>query len=437
MRVLMLSWEYPPVVVGGLGRHVHALAEQLAAQGHEVILLCRQPTGTDASTHPTEVENRAKVRVVRVAEDPAHLSFEHDLVAWTLAMGHAMVRAGHALLRGWRPDVVHAHDWLVAHPAIALAEAAEVPLVTTLHATEAGRHSGWLSQPLNQQIHSIEWWLANRADQLITCSVAMRHEAAQLFDVEPAEIAVLHNGISPNPWRVSPAKVAEARASVQAKDAPLLLFFGRIEWEKGAQDAVAALPAIRRSHPGAVLAIAGQGGYQDRLVDEARRHRVRRAVRLTGQLPDQELAALLAAADVVVLPSRYEPFGIVALEAAAAGAPLVASTAGGLGEVVRDGETGLSFAPGDVAGLTAGVRRVLADPASAARRASAARDRLSTDFAWPAIAAATADVYAASALTLAAARPRPASPPQVDHPGADRGRDLPRPKIPSGNLLLG
>ncbi|ASO18885.1 glycogen(starch) synthase [Actinoalloteichus hoggarensis] len=437
MRVLMLSWEYPPVVVGGLGRHVHALAEQLAAQGHEVTLLCRQPTGTDASTHPTEVDSRAGVRVVRVAEDPAHLSFERDLVAWTLAMGHAMIRAGLALLRERRPDVVHAHDWLVAHPAIALAEAAEVPLIATLHATEAGRHSGWLSQPLNQQIHSIEWWLAHRADRLITCSAAMRQEAAQLFDVEPADVAVLHNGISPSPWRVSPAKVAHARTSVQPKDAPLLLFFGRIEWEKGAQDAVAALPAIRRSHPGAVLAIAGQGGYQERLVEEARRHRVRRAVRLTGQLSDEELAALLAAADVVVLPSRYEPFGIVALEAAAAGAPLVASTAGGLGEVVLDGETGLSFTPGDVAGLTSGVRRVLADPASAARRASAARDRLSTDFAWPAIAAATADVYAA-ALDHEQARRRTAAPTAaVDGWPACRGAELSRPKIPSGNLLSG
>ncbi|NUT97388.1 MAG: glycogen/starch synthase, partial [Saccharothrix sp.] len=122
MRVLMLSWEYPPVVVGGLGRHVHALATQLASQGHDVVVLCRQPAGTDAVTHPTAETVVEGVRLIRVAEDPAHLVFERDLVAWTLAMGHAMTRAGLSLLRGWRPDVVHAHDWLVTHPAIALAE---------------------------------------------------------------------------------------------------------------------------------------------------------------------------------------------------------------------------------------------------------------------------------------------------------------------------
>ncbi|HEY4017849.1 MAG TPA: glycosyltransferase family 4 protein, partial [Pseudonocardiaceae bacterium] len=166
MRVLMLSWEYPPVVVGGLGRHVHALARHLAAAGHEVVVLCRHESGSDASTHPTADAVIEGVRVIRVAEDPPHLVFERDLLAWTLAMGHAMVRAAHRLLGEWRPEVVHAHDWLVVHPAVALAELLDVPLVATMHATEAGRHSGWLSQPLNQQVHSAEWWLANRADAL-------------------------------------------------------------------------------------------------------------------------------------------------------------------------------------------------------------------------------------------------------------------------------
>ena len=145
MRVLMLTWEYPPVVVGGLGRHAHALATALAAAGHEVVVLARRPTGTDALTHPTLDAVVDGVRVLAVAEDPAHLEFERDLVAWTLALGHALLRAGLTRLGGWRPDVVHAHDWLVAHPAIGLADALAVPLVATFHATEAGRFAGWLS----------------------------------------------------------------------------------------------------------------------------------------------------------------------------------------------------------------------------------------------------------------------------------------------------
>jgi glycogen(starch) synthase len=393
MRVLMLSWEYPPVVVGGLGRHVHALAKHLHAQGHEVTVLCRHPAGTDASTHP-ETDHRVNgVRVIRVAEDPPHLQFERDLVAWTLGMGHAMIRAGLRLVDRWQADVVHAHDWLVTHPAITIAERAHVPLVATMHATEAGRHAGWLSHPLNQQVHSVEWWLANRADKLITCSSAMRTEAAQLFDLDPQPISVIHNGIEPRSWRVSPARVSAARERHAQRDGALLLFFGRLEYEKGTHDLLAALPRIRRTHPGTRLVVAGEGRQLQPLVEQARKLRIRRAVDFVGHLSDRELVAALAAADVTVLPSRYEPFGIVALEAAAAGAPLVASTAGGLGEVVVDGVTGVSFSPGDSDGIAAAVRRVLDDPEAAARRAKTARGRLRTEFDWSTIAEATAAAY--------------------------------------------
>jgi glycogen synthase len=415
VRVLMLSWEYPPVVVGGLGRHVHALARHLTSLGHEVVVLCRQEAGTDALTHPTSDTVVEGVRVIRVAEDPTHLLFEKDLVAWTLAMGHGMIRAGLELLADWRPNVVHAHDWLVTHPAITLAEQAGVPLVATMHATEAGRHSGWLSQRLNQQVHSVEWWLANRADALITCSTAMRAEVAHLFEVEPDEIAVIHNGIEPRGWRIPPALVRATRERHSPDGTPLVVYFGRLEWEKGVHDLLAALPRLRRSHPGTRLVVAGRGVQAAALVEQARKLRVRRSVDFVGHLPDRELVACLAAADVVVLPSRYEPFGIAALEAAAAGAPLVASTAGGLAELVIDGETGLSVRPGDVEEILAAVRAVLADPAAAARRARAARARLATEFDWRTITAETIAVYRSATVR--------------DHPV------LGRPKIATGNAF--
>jgi glycogen(starch) synthase len=408
MRVLLVSWEYPPVVVGGLGRHVGALATHLAGAGHDVVVLTRQPTGTDAVTHPTTDRVVNGVRVVRVAEDPPHLEFTTDLVAWTLGLGHALVRAALPLLRGWQPDVVHAHDWLVAHAAITLRDLAGVPLVATVHATEAGRHGGWLSAPLNRQVHSVEWWLANTADALVTCSHAMRDEVAGLFDVDPDGITVLHNGIDPSGWAAPPHDPVPGR--------PTLVTFGRLEWEKGIQDVVAALPAIRRAHPGTRLAVAGTGSHAAWLAGRARAARVRRAVTMLGQVDDAALVALLARASAVVLPSRYEPFGIVALEAAAVGAPLVASRAGGLGEVVLDGVTGLSFDPGDVAGCAAAVIAALDDPDAAARRAETARARLATDFAWPAIAADTTALYTRTLRR----DPRPA-------PG--------RPKIPTGNVF--
>ncbi|MDI9917754.1 glycosyltransferase family 4 protein, partial [Rhodococcus sp. IEGM 1379] len=205
MKILIVSWEYPPVVVGGLGRHVHHLATALAAAGHEVVVLSRRPSGTDASTHPTITHISEGVLVVAVAEDPAHFVFGEDMLAWTLAMGHAMVRAGMALHKpgvgaGWVPDVVHAHDWLVAHPAIALAEFYDVPLVSTLHATEAGRHSGWISGRINRQVHSVEWWLANESDALITCSASMAEEVTELYGPTLPPLNVIRNGIDLTTW---------------------------------------------------------------------------------------------------------------------------------------------------------------------------------------------------------------------------------------------
>ncbi|KQU02700.1 glycogen synthase [Rhodococcus sp. Leaf7] len=390
MKVLMVSWEYPPVVVGGLGRHVHHLATELAAVGHEVVVLSRRPTGTDAATHPTVGHVAEGVLVVAVAEDPAHFTFGVDMIEWTLAMGHAMVRAGLALSKpgigdGWVPDVVHAHDWLVAHPAIALAEFYDVPLVSTIHATEAGRHSGWVSGRVNRQVHSIEWWLARDSDAVITCSASMADEVTRLFGPLPSPPHVIRNGIDTRTWSFEPR--------TRRVGAPSLLYVGRLEYEKGVQDLIAALPRIRRTHPGTTLTVVGDGTQVDWLIDLARIHRVRRSVTFVGSLEHEGVLGHLHRADALVLPSRYEPFGIIALEGAAAGTPLVASTSGGLGEAVVDGVTGMSFPPGDPAALAAAVRRTLDDPVGTRRRSEAARARLTSDFDWKSVAAETEAVY--------------------------------------------
>lgn len=201
----MVSWEYPPVVIGGLGRHVHHLSTALAAAGHDVVVLSRCPSGTDPSTHPSSDEVTEGVRVIAAAQDPHEFTFGNDMMAWTLAMGHAMIRAGLRLKklgtdRSWRPDVVHAHDWLVAHPAIALAQFYDVPMVSTIHATEAGRHSGWVSGALSRQVHAVESWLVRESDSLITCSASMNDEITELFGPGLAEITVIRNGIDAARW---------------------------------------------------------------------------------------------------------------------------------------------------------------------------------------------------------------------------------------------
>jgi glycogen synthase len=390
MKILMVSWEYPPVVIGGLGRHVYHLSTALAAAGHEVVVLSRRPTGTDPSTHPSSDQISESVRVVAAAQDPHEFGFGTDMMAWTLAMGHAMTRAGLSLKQcgsddPWRPDVVHAHDWLVAHPAIALAEFYDVPMISTIHATEAGRHSGWVAGSLSRQVHAVESWLVRESDSLIACSASMSDEITELFGPGLAETTVIRNGIEAARWPFAPR--------TPRTGPPELLYVGRLEYEKGVHDAIAALPRVRRAHPGATLTVAGDGTQQDWLVEQARKHKVLKATRFVGRLDHNDLLAALHRADAAVLPSHYEPFGLAALEAAAAGTPLVTSDVGGLGEAVIDGVTGMSCPPRDVARLARAVISVLDDPSAAQRRAQAARERLTADFDWHTVAGETAQVY--------------------------------------------
>jgi len=414
VKILMVSWEYPPVVIGGLGRHVHHLSTALAAAGHDVVVLSRRPTGTDPSTHPSSDQVVDGVRVIAAAHDPHEFSFSDDMMAWTLAMGHSMIRVGLSVQqpegnRPWHPDVVHAHDWLVAHPAIALAEFYDVPVVSTIHATEAGRHSGWVAGTLSRQVHAVESWLVRESDSLITCSASMADEITELFGPGLAEMTVIRNGIDAARWPFAARRPRTGPAE--------LLYLGRLEYEKGVHDVIAALPRVRRTHPGTRLTIAGEGTQHEWLLEQARKHRVLKATRFVGHLNHADLLAVLHRADAAVLPSHYEPFGIVALEAAAAGTPLVTSNIGGLGEAVINGQTGVSFPPRDVAGLATAVRTVLDDPDAAQRRARAARDRLTSDFDWKTVADQTAQVYLAAKRGERQPQPRL---PILEHPLPNR-----------------
>jgi glycogen(starch) synthase len=174
------------------------------------------------------------------------------------------------------------------------------------------------------------------------------------------------------------------------------MYVGRLEYEKGVHDLIAALPRIRRTHSGTTLTIAGTGTQQQWLIEHARKYKVLKAVRFAGHLDHEQLVTLLHSADAAVLPSHYEPFGIVALEAAATGIPLVTANVGGLGEAVINGVTGLSFPPRDLTRLAAAVRAAIDDPAAAQQMAIAARERLTSDFDWHSVADETAQVYLAA-----------------------------------------
>jgi glycogen synthase len=387
-RVLMLSWEYPPVVVGGLGRHVHALSTALAAAGHEVTVVTRHAAGA-----PLE-EYADGVRIVRAPEDPPLFPLATpSLLAWTMAFNHTLTRAALRAAESGGYDVIHAHDWLVTHTAVTLKEHLDLPLVATIHATEAGRHQGWLPGEMNKCIHSVEWWLAREACRVVVCSEYMRWEVARLLELPPTRVDVIPNGVDDRVWRARPQAVATARAKF-AGDGPLVGFAGRLVYEKGVQHLFGAVPELADRHPGLRVVIAGDGPYREELVEETHRLRIADKISFAGFQSEGQLPALLAATDTTVVPSLYEPFGMVALEAAAAGAPLAVAATGGLAEIVEPGVTGVTFPHSDPSALAGAVDSLLGNEAFARRVARKARTMVTERYGWATIAARTAAAYA-------------------------------------------
>jgi glycogen(starch) synthase len=368
VRVLIVSWEYPPVIVGGLGRHVADLADALTALGHDIRVLTR------GSEPRSRTETINGVPVTRAAVDQLNIDFSSESVlAWTQAFEHALIRAGLTLLESWQPDVIHGHDWLVAQTTRTLHERCGAPVVATIHATEYGRQQGWLGEPVPRAIHSVERWLCQNAAAVITCSQFMADQVADLFDLQRGAIAVIGNGIDPGQWQRSPAEVDVARSRYRG-DGPLVAFAGRFVHEKGLQELIKALPLLATDYPGLAAVLVGRGPDLAAQQDRAVRYGVADLISWPGFLDGGDLAAVLAAADVVVVPSLYEPFGLIALEAQAAGTPVAVSDTGGLRDLVVDGQSGVRFEPESTMSLM-----VEADATTAALPARCRRSRLGSD----------------------------------------------------------
>ncbi|WP_422774312.1 glycosyltransferase family 4 protein [Plantactinospora sp. WMMC1484] len=416
LKILILSWEYPPVLVGGLGRHVHALATALAAAGHQVTVVTRHGEGAPMEAYADGVH------VVRAPEDPVGFPLATpSLLAWTMAFNHTLTRTALRAARTGDYDVIHAHDWLVAHTAITLADHLDIPLVTTIHATEAGRHQGWLPDEMNRTIHSVEHWLSAESHRVITCSGYMRDQVNGLFGLPDGHVEVVPNGVDDRAWSAQPRAVAAARKRY-AGAGPLVGFAGRLVYEKGVQHLVHAVPRLRERHPELRVVIAGDGPYRQELQEQAQRLGLAESVRFAGFMTERQLPAVLAATDATVVPSLYEPFGMVALEAAAAGAPLAVAATGGLAEIVEPGVTGVTFPHSDPDALAGAVDSLLGDEVFARRVARRARTMVTERYGWASIAARTAAVYASAANAGPAPRVR-------------AGSGAARIVVPEGNLL--
>ena len=176
MRVLVLSWEYPPIVEGGLARHVRKLSEQLVRDGHDVHVLTRGGGRLAAE------EDRHGVTVHRVREPDFPKDDLDAFIAWVEHMNADMLATGAELGGGF--DLVHSHDWLVAGAARKLARRRRLPWLVTVHATEYGRHQGWVDKHPQSHIHAVEKRMILAADRVITCSAYMRGHVRDVFGAE-------------------------------------------------------------------------------------------------------------------------------------------------------------------------------------------------------------------------------------------------------------
>ena len=391
MGIMHIAWEYPPLVYGGLGRHVHALAVAQAENGHDVTVITQQGAGEPLTE---QVEG---VTVVRRSPTPALDFVPDNLLEWVGQLDASLANAAVAAVASARAegreiDIVHCHDWMTTGAGLAAARAADVPLVATIHATERGRHQGHLPGEISVAVDATERHLCAAADRIITCSQAMRSDVINELGADAGKVSVLPNGIDTDVWRTTEAQRDEARRRWSGDD-PLLMFTGRLEVEKGIFTLLDAMPTILEQFPRTVLAVAGQGGQGDQFDADVLQRGLSASVHRTGWLSEEELKALISAADAALVPSLYEPFGLVALEAMSLCTPVVVARTGGLADIVEDGRNGLAFTPGDPAGLAQAVITTLADPDAARQRAEVAREELGARFDWQMIGSETVSLY--------------------------------------------
>lgn len=397
-RVLILSWEYPPVIEGGLARHVRKLAEALARQGVVVDVLTRG-VGEGTPERSYRGEDGGRVTVHRVPEP----GWPRDLdrfVAWVEQMNEDMLAAAETLAQDASYDLVHGHDWLVAHASAAIAERIGVPYVTTIHATEHGRHQGWVENEPQAHIHATERWMANEADGVIVCSYYMRGHVADIYDIDERRVAVIPNGVDPADLRPVD-DLTSLRAKFAQPHEKLVLLVGRLVYEKGFQLALDALPGVIEKVGDVRFLVAGSGTHEAELKAQAERLGLNEHGTFLGWIGDDVLHSLYRIADLCVVPSIYEPFGLVALEAMASGCPCIVADTGGLREVVPLGErVGLRFNGGDAEHLGVMIERLLIDETLRDRLVAEASEHV-LRFDWDDIALRTRGIYEELAATAA------------------------------------
>ena len=384
MKILMLTWEYPPRIVGGIARVVHDLSKRLIKDGHEVTVV----TYRDNADVP-EYENDKGVNVYRVDNYMIH---PNNFIDWIMQLNFNMLsKATEIINKEGGFDVIHAHDWLVTYAAKSLKNAYDIPIVATIHATEAGRNSG-IHDETQRYINDTEWLLTYEATEVIVNSNYMKNEIQRLFGLPFDKINVIPNGINLSNF-TGIERDYDFRRQYAMDNEKIILYVGRLVYEKGVQHLIAAMPKILSNYNDAKLIIAGRGGMMDELRAEASNLGLNDKIYFTGYLNSKQVQKMYKCADVAVFPSTYEPFGIVALEAMLSENPVVVSDIGGLNEIVQHKENGMKSYAGNPNSIADSILELLYDHKLCSEITKKAKNKVRNEYNWSKIAQDTHFTY--------------------------------------------
>ena len=379
----MLTWEYPPRVVGGIARVVHDLSHRLIKDGHEVTVV------TYKEGNVQDFEDDKGVKVYRVNN---YMINPNNFIDWIMQLNFNLISKATELINKEGPfDVIRAHDWLVAYAAKTLKDSFKIPVVSTIHATESGRNSG-IHDEVQRYINDTEWMLTYESTEVIVNSNFMKSELQRLFGLPFEKINVIPNGVNLNLYN-GVERDYNFRRQYAADNEKIILYVGRLVYEKGIQNLIAAIPKVLNNYHDSKLIIAGKGGMIDELRDEVRRLNIENKVYFTGYLNLTQVTKMYKCADVAVFPSTYEPFGVVALEGMLSGTPVVVSDVGGLNEIVEHRVNGMKSYAGNPNSIADSILELLFNPELCANVAKAAKAKVKSQYNWNKIAQDTHFIY--------------------------------------------
>jgi glycosyltransferase involved in cell wall biosynthesis len=373
------------VAVGGVAAHVSALATHLAQQGHQVHLFTRAGNGHSAD----EVVDGICYHFCSFRKSP-------DLVDETDTMCRGFVNRLKGVERegGKIFDILHAHDWMTAKTLAWSRNGVNRRHVFTLHSTEFGRCGNQHLDGPSRDIRDHEWEGTYHSDRVIVVSAHLRDEAHEIYQVPLDKMRVIYNGVDPGRFNIHVDAEAARRRYGLGRTDPTVLFCGRMVWQKGPDLLLEAVPPLLGYYPDAKFVFVGDGDMGVELEERALELGVSHATRFLGYRSGRELVEIFKACDVVCVPSRNEPFGIVILEAWAAGKPVVATRNGGPHEFVRPGVDGLTIYDNkDSVGW--GLGTLLMDLEKARQMGLNGRHAVEKRFHWSTIAREVVKVYSA------------------------------------------